>query len=186
MIDVDVAEIGCDFLAASAHKWLHSPKGMGIFYARKDRQELITPLIVSAGYYNSDTATRFENYNTRNMPELLGLGSAIDFHNFLGGENKAKRIYQLKQYLRKRVSEQPFLRLKTPASDSLSAGITDVEVLGMDVREVAKRLEVDYQLACRPMWTHNLNALRISHSIFNTKEELDYLVASLSEIRKSL
>ncbi len=39
-IDVDLHDLGCDFYAASAHKWLFSPKGVGIFFAR---QELPAP-----------------------------------------------------------------------------------------------------------------------------------------------
>jgi selenocysteine lyase/cysteine desulfurase len=36
MINVDLHDLGCDFYAASAHKWLFSPKGVGIFYARQE------------------------------------------------------------------------------------------------------------------------------------------------------
>lgn len=182
MLRIDLKAIGCDFFATSAHKWLHAPKGMGIFYARREAQSLIKPMIVSAGYYESDTATRFENYNTRNMPELLGLGAAIDFHNFIGGEVKEQRILELKHYLREKVAEKPFLRLKSPAPDSLSAGITSVELVGADVAQVAAKLDRDYHISCRPMSSHGLNGLRISTGIFNTKEEVDHLISALTEI----
>ena len=37
-IDVDLHDLGCDYYAASAHKWLLSPKGVGVFYARREVQ----------------------------------------------------------------------------------------------------------------------------------------------------
>ena len=71
MINVDLHDLGCDFYAASSHKWLFSPKGVGLFYARQDSQNLLEPLIVSRGWEDC-SIRRFENYNTRNLPEVLG------------------------------------------------------------------------------------------------------------------
>jgi selenocysteine lyase/cysteine desulfurase len=56
MIDVDLDDLGCDFYAASAHKWLLSPKGVGIFYARQESQAMLKPLIVARGW--EDTTIR--------------------------------------------------------------------------------------------------------------------------------
>ena len=50
MIDFDLDELGCDFYAGSCHKWLFSPKGLGIFYARKNSQQYLKPFIVCGGY----------------------------------------------------------------------------------------------------------------------------------------
>ena len=73
MFPFNLREMGCDFYAASSHKWLFSHKGVGIFYAREDAQRHLRPLIVANGYQD-ESVRRFENYNTRNLPELLGLG----------------------------------------------------------------------------------------------------------------
>jgi len=39
MFSVDLKDLGCDFYTASAHKWLFSPKGVGVFYAKQESQE---------------------------------------------------------------------------------------------------------------------------------------------------
>jgi len=39
MFNIDLKEVDCDFYTVSAHKWLFSPKGVGIFYAKKERQK---------------------------------------------------------------------------------------------------------------------------------------------------
>lgn len=181
MIDIDLHELGCDFYAASTHKWLFSPKGMGIFYARKDKQALLKALIVSRGY-DDTSIRRLENYNTRNLPELLGLGTALDFQSLIGEERRTKRLYELKHYFRSKIEGQKQFRLKTPALDDLSASIQTVELLGKKVNEVKKELFEQFHIDCRPMSTHGLNGLRISLSLFNTKADIDYLVDALTRV----
>jgi selenocysteine lyase/cysteine desulfurase len=180
MISVDLHDLGCDFYAASAHKWLLSPKGVGLFYARSESQKYLKPLIVCRGW-EDESIRRLENYNTRNLPEVLGLGVAVDFQNLLQPERRQTRIFELKRYFRRKIEDDPTFAIKTPASDALSAGITTVEVVGHDVLEVAKTLRERHQIDCRPMTTHGLNGLRISLSIFNDEAQVDLLVKTLRE-----
>jgi selenocysteine lyase/cysteine desulfurase len=181
MLRVDVRELGCDFYAASAHKWLFAPKGVGIFYAKKESQKYIRPLVVASGYEDK-SIRRFENYNTRNLPEVLGLGTALDFRNLIGAERLENRIRSLKQHFRERVAGKPYFRIKTPAPDTLSAGITTVELEGRNVTELGRKL-TEKQIDCRAMTEFGLNGLRISLSIFNTKADVDHLVRSLEELK---
>jgi selenocysteine lyase/cysteine desulfurase len=181
MFPFDLHEMGCDFYAASSHKWLFSPKGVGVFYVRQESQRHLRPLIVASGY-EDESVRRFENYNTRNLPELLGLGVSFDFQNLLGPERKGERIYGLKHYFREKVGGNPAFNIKTPAPDALSAGITTVEVVGHNVIQVERTLADEYNINVRPMSSFGLNGLRISLSVFNTKEDIDYLVGALEEI----
>jgi selenocysteine lyase/cysteine desulfurase len=181
MINLDLHDLGCDFYAASSHKWLFSPKGVGIFYSRRESQALLKPLIVCRGW-DDPSIRRLENYNTRNLPEVLGLGVAFDFQNLLGPDRRQARIYELKKYLRDRVTDDPAFVIKTPAADNLSAGITTIEVQGHEVREVAKALAERHRIDCRPMTTHGLNGLRISLSVFNCEDQIDLLVKALRGI----
>jgi selenocysteine lyase/cysteine desulfurase len=181
MIDVDLHDLGCDFYSASAHKWLLSPKGVGIFYARHESQPMLKPLVVAHGWEDT-SIRRLENYNTRNLPEVLGLGVALDFQNLLRPERRSNRILALKRHLRREIENDAAFRIKTPASDELSAGITTVEIVGHDVLEVARTLAEDSRIDCRPMMSHGLNGLRISLSVFNSEDEVDLLVDVLREM----
>ena len=178
MISVDLHDLGCDFYAASSHKWLFSPKGVGIFYAREASQSLLKPLIVARGW-EDESIRRLENYNTRNLPEVLGLGVAFDFQNLLGPERRQARIFELKRYFRDRIGDDPAFAIKTPAGDELSCGITTIEVVGHDVQEVATALAERHRIDCRPMTSHGLNGLRISLSVFNSEDQIDVLVSGL-------
>ncbi len=184
MLPIDLNDMGCDFYAASSHKWLFSPKGVGVFYVKKESQRLINPLIVSNGYEDK-SIRRFENYNTRNLPDYLGLGNALDFNSLVGQERIGKRIYELKKYFRANIENIGDFIIKTPSHDDLSAGIIVVELKGKDVNNVRNILLDKYKIDCRPMTEHDLNALRISLSIYITKSDINYLINSLDEISKS-
>jgi len=181
MFTIDLTDLGCDFYTASSHKWLFSPKGVGMFYAKKESQNLLKPLIVARGH--TDTSIRrLENYNTRNLAEVLGLGASIDFHNMIGPERIHERTFELKRYFRSKIGNDPRFELKSPVSDKLSAAIQVVEIKGMNVNEVKDQLEHKYGIDCRPMGSHNLNALRLSFAIYMTKADIDYLVDALIQI----
>ncbi|MEL7006427.1 MAG: aminotransferase class V-fold PLP-dependent enzyme [Bacteroidota bacterium] len=180
-INFSLKELGCDFYAASSHKWLFSPKGIGIFYARKDAQQHLKPLIVAHGY-ETTSIRRLENYNTRNLPELLGLGASLDYHQLIGAKRKEARLYELKQYFLDLIKQEKSLVLKTPENNDLSAGIITVEAKnGKPVRETAKLLD-EKDVNLRPMDGFGLNGLRVSLSVFNLKEDIDYLVKSILEV----
>lgn len=180
-IDIDLHDLGCDFYANSAHKWLFTPKGMGIFYAKKEKQHLLSPMIVARGYKN-ESIRRFENYNTRNLPEYLAVGAAVDFRNTIGHEKVVARHYELKKYFREKFEAKDKFRLKSPAPDNLSGPIQAIELVGKNVWEVRKKLTDDYNIDCRPMSSLGLNALRISLSLCTSKKDVDYLVEAIQSV----
>lgn len=181
MFDVNLKDLDCDFYTVSAHKWLFSPKGVGIFYAKQESQKYLKALVVARGYEDT-SIRRLENYNTRNLPEVLGLGAALDYRNAIGTQKIHDRTYELKHYFRDKVKANEKLVLKTPELDTLSAGIQVVEVLGKDVQEVKNRLFDEYGIDSRPMSKYGLNAVRLSFAIFITKKQIDDLVSALETI----
>lgn len=181
MFKFSLKDLGCDFYATSTHKWLMAPKGTGLLYIKKEHQKLLKPLIVASGYTN-ESIRRFENYNTRNYPEILGLGAALDYHNLIGAEVKEARIFELKKYFRDKLNQTTFANIKTPENNDLSCGITTVEIKGTDVKDVSQQLLDKYHISGRPMSTYGLNGMRISLSIFLTKSDVDHLINAFEEI----
>ena len=184
MVQTNLKDMDCDFYTVSAHKWLFAPKGIGIFYAKKEAQPLLTPLIVARGY-KDNSIRRLENYNTRNLPELLALGAAIDYRNTIGGEVIHNRTYELKQYFLEQIKNTERIVLKTPTNNELSAGIQVVEIIGKEVEEVKNELFDVYGIDSRPMSKFGLNAVRLSFAIFITKKDIDMLVDALNNIATS-
>lgn len=178
MYKIDLNDLGCDYYTASAHKWLFAPKGIGFFYARQESQKHLKPLVVCRGY-DDESIRRLENYNTRNLPELLGLGEAVAYQNEIGINKITARSYELKEYFRAKLADNPKFRLKSPAADDLSAAIQVVELVDKDVVKIKEQLFDQYGVDCRPMSTFGLNALRISLAIYITKNDIDSLVEQL-------
>lgn len=181
MFTLNLKELGCDFYTSSSHKWLFSPKGVGMFYAKEESQNQLKPLMVARGH-RDQSIRRLENYNTRNLAEVLGLGASIDFHNTIGANRIHERAFELKKYFRLKVENDKRFNVKSPALDELSAAIQVVEVVGKDVKNVKKELWNKYGIDCRPMSSHGLNALRLSFAIYITKKDIDYLVEALQDL----
>jgi len=179
MFRINLDELGCDFFTSSSHKWLFSPKGMGVFYARTEAQKLLKPLIVCRGWEDT-SIRRLENYNTRNLPELLGLGAALDFRALIGQEQIENRIFELKNYFRELLESDDRFALKTPAADGLSAGIQTVEVVGKKAVDVRRQLTDKHGIDCRPMTAHDINGVRISLAIYCTKADVNRLITALA------
>src|SRR5205814_7883125 len=69
-VPLDLHTLGCDFYASMGYKWALGPMGSGFLYVRRDRQELLRPIIggvgldwrdVAADRATADsTASRFE------------------------------------------------------------------------------------------------------------------------------
>jgi len=180
MFKFSMKELGCDFYSASGHKWLFGPKGTGILFASEEKMGLLRPLLVSTDWKRTDIRM-FEDYNTRNLPEFLGLGAAIEFNNMIGQERKQERIYDLKRYFRSSIEGDKRFRIMTPGSDSLSVGIQVVEIAGKKAADASQFLLDKYRIDCRPMNSNGLNVLRISLSLCNTKNDIDILIKALKE-----
>lgn len=94
VLDIDVDELGCDFLVFSGHK-LFAPTGVGVLYGRKAWLEKLPPyqgggsMISEVREDSSDYLPpphRFEA-GTPPIAEVLGLGAAIDFVKDIGFAN---------------------------------------------------------------------------------------------------
>ena len=158
---IDLNDLQCDFYVASAHKFMFAPKGTAVFYAWKESQKYLKALVVAKGWRDK-SIRRLENYNTRNLPELLGQGMAVDYYNLIGGEKREARIRDLKSYFRDALEGDNRFAFKTPVHDELSCAIQNVEVVGKKVGAVKNQLFEDYGIDCRPMSSHGLNGLRIA------------------------
>lgn len=177
-INCDMEEIGCDFYTASGHKWLFSPKGIGIFYAKFDKQDRLKPFIANRSY-NRAGLDKIEDYNTRNLPELLGLGAALEFHHLIGLDQMKHRILHLRDRFIHGINRDKSLRIKTPLHPSLSHQLLTVEKTGMNVSELKNKLFEKHKIDVRGMSSHGLNGVRISFSIYHDESDIDTIVNAL-------
>lgn len=178
MLPVNVAELGVDFYATSPHKWLQAPKGLGLLYLRREVQSDVAPMWVTWGQGREGwegTARIFEDYGTRNLPEVLALGDAIAFQQRLGGPDKEAHHRRLWEHAQQRVEAQAGLIWRSPSRWDLSAALWAIEVEGQASEALFSRLFRDHGLVFRPFATLGLDTLRLSPNVMNGAEDLDRL-----------
>jgi len=194
MIPVDVHRLGCDFYAASGHKWMLGPKGTGMFFVRRamlDRWQ--APFVgaysdqrydLDGGVFEALGAARAAEYGTRNVPLMVGLGAAVDFLKMIGMEAIGRYTRSLARQLRDRLRAMSGVEILTPEEPGASASILTVRIGGaqMDPWRWAGELRKRYGIRTRPVGEHGLNALRISLHVFNSPRQVERLVAALREM----
>jgi len=181
MIPLDMHDLGIDFYASSPHKWVQSPKGLGVLYVGEAVRDSLRPMWVTWGQQRwSGSARMFEDYGTRNLPEVITLGDAIDFQNQLGAQDKEARYRELWSLALDIVDTTPELVWHSATKWSLSGSLYSIEVRGKDSGELFRELYGEMGAVFRSFNTQGLNSSRISPNVFSTDEELERLLSAMA------
>jgi selenocysteine lyase/cysteine desulfurase len=195
-ITVDVSSLHCDFLAATARKFLRGPRGTGFLYV-SDRALAAGrhPLLVDmrgARWIQADqfelenSARRFESWEFA-YALVLGLGEAARYAASVGIEVARERSWSLAAYTRERLAGVDRIRVLDRGTQ-LSAIVT-AEVKDTHASDVVTELR---EWGINTSWTareyavldmddkHALSALRVSPHYYNTREEIDMFVRALT------
>jgi len=175
-IAVNVKELGCHAYATSGHKWLLAPKGTGLLYLSEELGKTIDPIAEESGraaYSNSSGVT--------NIPGVLGLGAAIDYHHATGTAaieahnlSLAKRVYESLQRL-------PALRVVSPPPGPLASPLVSYTLPStIAAADLYNRLATRHQVIVKVVPTTLFNGQRISTHLFNTEQDVDALIAALT------
>jgi len=174
MIDFAVSDMGVDFYSTSPHKWLQGPKESGLLYVSREVLDEVRAMWVTWGHARwKGTVRVFEDYGTRNMPELMALGHAIDFQNELGAKAKEERYRQLWEHFSDEVDRRPGVIWRSPVTWDFGSGLFAIEREGRQSGEVSQQLFREHGYVFRPFSTQGLNTMRISPNVFNTEDEID-------------
>lgn len=196
MIPVDLDQLGCDFYAASGHKWMLGPKGTGLLYVRRSMLDVWrAPYVgaysderfdLDAGVFEAIRAARSVEYGTRNVPLIQGMGAAIDFLDGLGMHAVAEYGRSLAVRFRAEVRSIAPLKVLTPEEERCRASIVTIGAKNgvMDPWRWANALRKRYRIRARPVGEHRLRALRVSLHICNCGRQIDRLVKALRAIAK--
>ncbi len=197
-IPIDVARLRCDFLSATARKFLRGPRGIGFLYV-SDRalQRGDYPLYVDmrgAEWITADTfeltpdARRFENWEFA-CALVLGLGEAARYALSVDVGRGGRRARELAAMVRAKLAALPGYRVLDRGKDL--AAIVTVDVKGWDAPALVTALRqrginTSASLgadAVIDMAEKNVkSALRISPHYYNTEAELDVLIDALKSL----
>jgi selenocysteine lyase/cysteine desulfurase len=172
MLPIEAENSGVDFYAASPHKWVQSPKGLGLLYARPEKRTDLRALWVTWGQTRWEGSARiYEDYGTRNLPALLALGDALDYQAAIGLAAKEGRYRHFFELLRERTNATPGLAWSSPERWEMGAGLVAISIDGLSSTEFSTRM-LEHGFVFRPFRTQELNSVRISPNLATSEEEL--------------
>lgn len=188
---VDVEALGCDFLVADGHKWLLSPEGFGIFYARdRARAQMSDAMTGWAGrsvpgdYDNweqplSKTAKRFEE-GSHAMALAVALEQSTGLLLEVGIEEVWRKIEANTARLCTGLGQLGF-EVRSSRADGQRSGIIAFSKGGIDPPDVVEALaDRQITIAKRRGW------MRASPHFYNTGEQIDRFLKALEEVERSL
>lgn len=191
-LTVDVRELDCDFYAFSGHK-VFGPTGIGVLYGRAELLDAMPPyqgggdMIKSVTFektlYN-DLPYKFEA-GTPHIAGAIGLGAAIDYVEGFGLETIATREHALLDYATTVLSAIPGLRIIGTAREK--ASLISFVLDGIHAHDVGTILDHEgvairagHHCTMPLMQRFGVPATaRASLAFYNTKEEIDVLVAAI-------
>lgn len=191
---VNVKLLDVDFYTFSGHK-MFGPNGVGVLYGKKDLLDKMNPvyfggeMIDQVGVDKStykETPYKFEA-GTMMIPEVLGLGSAIDYISKIGIDNLNNYVTELRKYLVTKLADIPNIIIYN--EDNNESGIVNFNVVGIHSHDVASTLDkagiiVRAGHHCAEPYLNSLNinsTIRVSLAFYNTKEEIDYFISTLKK-----
>ncbi len=189
--DVTMDGLGADFFIAGTHKWLFGPRGTGIVYGRPEAWEAVEPIIpnfgpevgVWLGELPSDTpfvtpGNRFSPGGFHSFDHRWALGEAFRFHQSIGKARVQARIHGLNTQAKQALAAMPKVRLYTPMSPSLSAGIICFDVEGHTPPEVVAHLHRRGIVGSTSPYP--VSYARIAPSLLNDEAEVERTVAAIA------
>jgi isopenicillin-N epimerase len=182
MMDVDLRAIDADFYASSPHKWLCAPQGSGLLYMRADWRTRLWPTLASGGWNDLELgAHRFNHMGSLDESRLAGLLAALMFQQAVGPADVAARIRELRRHLLDRLSAEPRVRIMSPTSDELGAGMVSFTVDGMDALALQSHLARTANVRSRVVSEYGYGWMRLSPHIYNRMEEVDRVVELIAQ-----
>ena len=191
-LDVDVRALDCDFYVITGHK-LYGPTGIGALYGKREALaslppfngggEMIETVTMEGVTYNAPPH-RFEA-GTPPIVQAVGLGAALDYMRAIGRDRIRAHEEALGAYAQEQLGAMNSIRIFGRAKGKGS--IVSFEMTGAHAHDVAT--VIDRQGVAVRAGTHCAQPLlkrfgvtstcRASFALYNTREEVDALVAAL-------
>jgi selenocysteine lyase/cysteine desulfurase len=191
---IDVRDLGCDYYAAGAYKWLLGPYGTGLFWTRKELQAELEPSWVGAGgsvdfdpesgsWEPLPNGQKFE-FGARYYPLYPALGAAIDLVSSVGLNEIQARSRSLVERMRERLVGRPGVIEFAPRCPELRTGMVGAAVEGLSGSELADHLHArGFQLRANS-GPGKITGVRLCLAFFVTEAEVDRAADAIIEIAR--
>jgi selenocysteine lyase/cysteine desulfurase len=191
--DVTMEDLGCDFFAAGTHKWLFGPRGTGILWGKKEAWKMMMPTIPSFGFASYGNWLGLVPEEQLNFGDWVSPGGfhsyehrwalkeAFEFHLNIGKGRIQERTHQLNTLLKDGLMSLKNIKLHTPLSPALSAGINCFEVEGVKPEDVVKKLlEKKIVSSSTP---YRVVYVRLTPCMINSEEDVENCINELEKLK---
>ena len=199
---LDVTKLPVDFVAFSGHKML-GPTGTGVLWGKKNLLNKMDPFLYGGDMIGevqlenttwAELPSKFEA-GTPDIAGIIGLGAAVDYLETLGMDNVREHEKKLIGYALEKfkvLEDEGLVEVYGLKTSEERGGAIAFNVKGVHSHDVAQVLN-NFGIAVRsgqhcaaPLVTSfGIPAMvRATFYVYNTKEEIDYLVEKLKEVPK--
>lgn len=194
---VDMQDIDCDFFVFSGHK-AYGPTGIGVLYGKEEWLDRLPPYqgggeMISHVSFDKVSFERPPLKFEAGTPDYIathGLAVALDYLSSLGMDNIAKHEHELTTYALERMQTIPGMRIFGEAAHRDAVISFQVgHIHHMDMGTLLDRLGIAIRTGhhCAQPLMQRLGVLgtaRASFALYNTREEVDQLVAGIERVSR--
>ena len=181
---VDVADLGADFFAFSAHKAM-GPMGIGVLWGKMDLLNAMPPMLTGGEMIDS--------VSEQDAAGIFATGAALDYLvNTVGYENIQAREQALVHYLMGELMQLDFVQIIGSIYWDNHHGVVSFNVKGIHPHDVASIMDMDGVCiraghhCAQPLLTwlgvENLACCRASVAFYNDKADIDKFIAGLHHV----
>lgn len=194
-LPVNVQKMDCDFLVFSGHK-AYGPTGMGVLYGKEKWLDKLPPYhgggeMIASVSFEKTTFNVLPFKFEAGTPDFIGssaLATALDYISDLGLDNIAKYEHELLEYATNQLLTIEGLKIygtspqKSSVISFLVNGIHHYD-MGMLLDKMGIAVRTGHHCA-QPLMEamHVDGTVRASFAFYNTKEEIDKLVAGINRV----
>jgi cysteine desulfurase / selenocysteine lyase len=196
---VDVRALDCDFYAFSGHK-VYGPTGIGVLYAKAALLEEMPPYqgggdMISSVTFEKTLYNKIPHKFEAGTPDIagvIGLGAALEYVSALDMESVAAHEHALLDYATGKIGSIEGVRLIGTAAEK--AGVLSFVMDNVHPHDIGTILDREgiavrtgHHCAQPVMELFGIAAtVRASFGVYNTKEEIDALAASIEKVKEIL
>lgn len=192
---VDVEDMDCDFFAFSGHK-VYGPTGVGVLYGKEKWLDMMPPYqgggeMIESVSFEKTTFEKLPFKFEAGTPDYIathGLAKALDYVTSLGMDNIQAHEQELTRYAMEQMSDIPGMRIfgNSRHKDAVVSFLVG-EIHHLDMGTLLDRLGIAVRTGhhCAQPLMQRLGiagTVRASFALYNTKEEVDALVAGIRRV----
>lgn len=196
---VDVQDLDCEFFTFSGHK-IYGPTGIGVLYGKEDWLDRLPPYqgggeMIESVTFEKTTFERLPFKFEAGTPDYVathGLATALNYVTALGMDNIARHEQELTRYAMERMSQIEGMRIFGPQDAAVKDAVISFQVGNihhLDMGTLLDRLGIAIRTGhhCAQPLMDRLGiagTARASFALYNTREEVDILVAGIERVAR--